>query len=52
MDCVEVQGGLFANCQEWHLHVTDRTDNSLPSYKRVDLLNFKYSSFRMRNVEI
>ena len=27
MDCVEVQGVLFADCQEYHFHVSKRSDN-------------------------
>ena len=28
MDCVKVQGGLFANCQEWHFKVAKRSDKN------------------------
>ena len=28
MDCVEVQGGLFADRQEWHFQAAKRSDKS------------------------
>ena len=27
MDCVELRGGLFADCQYWHFHVSKRSNN-------------------------
>ena len=27
MDCVELQGCLFADCQEWHFHVSTSSNN-------------------------
>ena len=52
MDCVEVQGGLFVDCEEWHFQVGKVHIRAEPSCKLFELLMFKYSSFRLRNVEI
>ena len=28
MGCVELQGGLFADCQEWHFQAAKSSENS------------------------
>ena len=28
MDCAELQGGLFSDCQEWHVQAAKRSDKS------------------------
>ena len=52
MDPVVVQGGLFVDYKEWHFQARNVHLRAEPSCKRVDLLMFKNSSFRLRNVEI
>ena len=52
MDCVEVQGGLFADCLERHFQVSKVQIIAAPSCKRVDLLIFTNSGFRVLNFEI
>ena len=47
-----MQGSLFANCQECHLQVTDRTVILLPSCKRVDLLKFTNSVYRVKTLNM
>ena len=44
MDCVELQMGFFDDFYEWHFQVHIA--------KRVDLMMFTKSGFRVRNVEI
>ncbi len=49
---VELQWVLFPDCQELHFRSRNVQIFALPSYKRVDLLMFKYVGFRVRNVEL
>ena len=51
-ECVELQVCLFADYQKMHFQVSKRSDKAVTSRKRVDLLMFKYSVFRVRNFEI
>ena len=37
MDCVEVQGDLFAECQEWLLRLRNFQIRAVHSCKRVDI---------------
>ena len=52
MDCVDLQVGLFADCQEWHFKSRNVQIIGVPSCRRVNLLMFTNTSFRVRNVEI
>ncbi len=52
VDCVEMQVILFADCKEWHFQVSKRQIIGVPSCRRVDLLIFTNSGFRVRNDEI
>ena len=52
MDCVDVQGFLFANTQELNVRSRNAQIFAVPTCKRVDLLMYKNSSFSMRNAEI
>ncbi len=52
MDCVELQRGLFADCQEWHCKSRNVQIIGVPSCRRVELLMFTNSGFKVRNVEI
>ncbi len=52
MDCVDLQVGLFADCQEWHFKSRNVQIIGVPSCRRVELLMFTNSGFKVRNVEI
>ena len=48
MECVELQGCLFADCHEWHFRSANVQIIALPSCKRVDLLKFTNSVYRVK----
>ena len=52
MDCMELQGGLFADCQELYLRLRKFQIRTVPSCKKVDLILLRISVFRARNIEI
>ena len=51
MDCVEVQGNLFADCQEWHLRLRNFQIRAVPSCKRVELFMLRKRVFRAQTLK-
>ncbi len=51
IDCFEQQVCLFADCQKWNFRSRNFQILVVPSCKRVDLLMFKNSGFRVLNVK-
>ena len=52
MGCAELQGGLLANCQEWHIVAAKRSDRSSTILQESRFANAYESRFPGRNVEI
>ena len=52
MDCVEVQGDLSSDFNEWYSRLRSFQIRAVPSCKKVDLIILRNSVFRTRNIEI
>ena len=52
MDCVELQGCRFADCQERHFQAAKRSDKSSTILQERRFAHIPNSGFRVRNVEI